>query len=130
MKDSQIDFVCPAPVAAAPAGMFAAPPAPATAVPSGLTAIARATSVITPISGTASLIARVARWASPSGFQASAPSRLFTATGVTGNRAMAGIPRSASWRASSHSRSTVMRSTPGMEGTASVWFSPSRTNTG
>ena len=54
-----------------------------------------ATSVTTPSSGTSCLIARTARCARPSGFQASRPSRLLASGAVTGNSAMAGTPRRA-----------------------------------
>ena len=89
-----------------------------------------ATSVITPSSGTACLSARTARWARPSGFHASLPSSDFASGGVTGNSAIAGTPSFATTSASRTSSSTVMRSTPGIEGTATRCFVPSITKTG
>ena len=89
-----------------------------------------ATSVITPSSGTAFLIARTARCARPSGFQASLPSSDLASSGVTGKSATAGTPSRATTSASRTSSSTVMRSTPGIEGTATRCLDPSMTKTG
>ena len=89
-----------------------------------------ATSVMTPSSGSAFFSARTARCARPSGFQASRPSRLLASGAVTGNSAIAGTPSFATASASRTSSSTVIRSTPGIEGTATRCFEPSMTNTG
>ncbi|MNE64378.1 hypothetical protein D3C80_1597880 [compost metagenome] len=86
--------------------------------------------MITPNAGKRARSARVARWARPSGFQASAPSRDFFSLGVTGNSANAGIPNSTHSCAASSSKSIDRRSTPGMDGTCSRRLSPSSTNTG
>ena len=86
--------------------------------------------MITPSSGTAFLIARTARCARPSGFQASFPSRLLASGGVTGKSARAGTPSFAIASASRTSSSTDTRSTPGIDGTATRCFWPSITNIG
>jgi len=54
----------------------------------------------------------------------------FASGAVTGNRAIAGTPSRATASASRSSSSTVRRSTPGMDGMATRWRSPSMTNTG
>ena len=89
-----------------------------------------ATSVITPSSGTASLIDFTARCTSPSALWASSAIKLLLLAPTTGNRAMAGIPSDAISLAWSTNRSMLKRSIPGIEGIASRWPSPSSTKTG
>ena len=89
-----------------------------------------ATSVMTAISGTASLTARVARFDRLSGFHASSHWTVFREVSTYGNRHIAGMPTSAALRADSTNLSTVSRATPGIAGIGVSSSSPSRTNTG
>src|SRR3546814_9465855 len=66
-----------------------------------------------PISGTASLIALVARHMRLSGFSASFPSALRFSGGVLGKRARQGMPASRASLARATIRSTDQRDTPG-----------------
>ena len=85
---------------------------------------------MTPISGTASLIARVARLIRLSGLRISEPVWSFSASSTFGKVAIAGMPSFAARSASRASRSTDRRVTPGIAATSSCRFSPSTTKTG
>ena len=74
-----------------------------------------ATSVSTPIPGTASLIALIARQMRLSGLSASSARSVRSASGVLGNSATHGMPSSAASRARPASWSTLHRLTPGSE---------------
>ena len=70
------------------------------------------------------------RGTKPLAFIASVPSGVFRFGSITGNSAMAGTPNAKHFSATGSSLSKVMRSTPGIEGTNCVRFSPSMMNTG
>ena len=90
----------------------------------------RATSHITPISGCESLIVRTARQTRLSGFQASSQPGDLRAGSVAGNSATNGTPSRFASPTAVTARSTVKRTTPGIEGTGVVSSVPSRMKTG
>ena len=89
-----------------------------------------ATSHITPISGTARLIAETARQTRFSGFAASSPSGVLSAGSVTGKTATIGIPSAAASPTASTRRGIVNRYTPGNVPTSTLSSGPSWTKTG
>ncbi len=86
--------------------------------------------MITPSSGKFALSACTVRGTRPSGFQASSAPGVLPARSITGNSASAGTPSRTASSATRSNRSIDTRSTPGIEGTASLRSAPSSTNTG
>ena len=76
------------------------------------------------------LISRTPRHTKLSGLSASDPSGVFKPSGVYGNTATAGMPNSCALPTSSANKSTLKRSTPGIDDTASRLPNPSTTKIG